>query len=144
MRENKKARSTVAAMEQASRNARSSFQAHFTVSTERNQSKISDYLSRGQENSASLQQLQLWTGLDGRTIRQRITSERFNGIPILADNQTVYFLPATEEERNRCVRSMKHSAREIYKAAQAIEAADISTPHHPINGLGERAAVDGR
>lgn len=147
MMENKNARPTAATVGQANGNATSNFQAHFTASAERNQSKISDYLSRGQEYSVSLTQLQQWTGLDKRVIRQRIAAERFRGIPILADNQTGYFLPATEEERRRCVQSMRHRAKEIYKAAQAIEAADItkgiSTRRHPINGLEEQTAVDG-
>lgn len=147
MTENKNARPIAPTTGQANGNAVSNFQNHFTVSAERNQSKISDYLSRGQENSVSLQQLQLWTGLDGRTIRQRIADERFKGIPILADNQTGYFLPATEEERKRCVQSMRRRAKEIYRAAQAIETADISkgisTRRHPINGLEEQTAVAG-
>lgn len=144
---NKNARPTAATVGQANGNAASNFQTHFTVSGNGNQSRISDYLSAGQENSVSLQQLRLWTGLDGRVIRQRIADERFKGIPILADNQTGYFLPATEEERKRCVQSMRHRAGEIYKAAQAIEAADISkgisTRRHSINGFEEQTAVDG-
>lgn len=147
MMEDKNARPVVAATEQASGNATSNFHNDCTLSVTRNQSKISDYLSRGQENSVSLQQLKLWTGLDGRTIRQRIAAERLKGIPILADNQTGYFLPATEEERKRCVQSMRHRAKEIYKAARAIETADISkgisTRRHPINGFEEQTAVDG-
>lgn len=147
MTENKNARPTAATVGQASGNAVSDFQTHFTVSGNGNQSEISDFLGKGKKNAVSLRQLRLRTGLDERTIRQKITAERLKGIPILADNQTGYFLPATEEERRRCVQSMRHRAKEIYKAARAIEAADItkviSTRRHPINGLEEQTAVDG-
>lgn len=148
MKEKRNARPTVAAVEQAQAGkAASNFQCDSTPLTTGNQGRISDFLSRGQENSVSLTQLQQWTGLDKRVIRQRIATERFKGIPILADNQTGYYLPATEEERKRCVRSMKHRAKEIYKAAQAIETADIarSVPvcRHPIVAVAEQTAVEG-
>ena len=50
--------------------------------------------------------------------------ERREGSPILADNATGYYLPATEHERAACVRSMRHRAGEIMKSAQAIEQAE--------------------
>lgn len=147
MMKNEKAHSTVAAVEQASGKAASNFQNDFTPSAAENQSRISSFLRPGQENSVSLTQLQQWTGLDKRVIRQRIAAERFKGIPILADNKTGYYLPATEEERKRCVQSMRHRAKEIYKAAQAIETADISTSvpvsRHPIAAVEEQTAVEG-
>lgn len=89
------------------------------------QLKISDLLSTGQENALPLSYLMMTTGQDGRTIRRMIAEERFAGVPILADNQSGYYLPANEDERRRCVRSMRHRAKEIDRAAQAIEAADI-------------------
>lgn len=144
---NEKARPTAATVGQADGNAANIFHYDFTPSAAENQSRISSFLRPGQENSVSLTQLQQWTGLDKRVIRQRIAKERFKGIPILADNQTGYFLPATEEERKRCVQSMRHRAKEIYKAAQAIEAADISASIpascHPIAAAEEQTAVEG-
>ena len=50
-----------------------------------------------------------------------IERERHEGVPILADNVTGYYLPATEHERAACVRSMRHRAMEILAAAEAIE-----------------------
>lgn len=142
-----KARPIAPTTGQASGNAVSNFQNDCTLLITGNQGRISDFLSRGQENSVSLTQLQQWTGLDKRVIRQRIAAERFRGVPILADNQTGYYLPATEEERKRCVRSMKHRAKEIYKAAQAIETADISrgvpSCHRPLVVAEEQTAVEG-
>lgn len=53
-----------------------------------------------------------------------IERERREGRPILADNATGYYLPATKYERAACVRSMRHRAGEIMKSAQAIEQAE--------------------
>lgn len=89
------------------------------------QLKISDLLSTGQENALPLSYLIMTTGQDGRTIRRMIAEERFAGVPILADNKTGYYMPANEDERRRCVRSMRHRAKEIDRAAQAIDAARI-------------------
>ncbi|WP_283619137.1 hypothetical protein [Flavonifractor plautii] len=57
-------------------------------------------------------------------MRLMIERERREGRPILADNATGYYLPATEYERAACVRSMRHRAGEIMKSAQAIEQAE--------------------
>ena len=85
------------------------------------QRKISDLLSYGQENAIPRRHLEKLTGLDGRTVRLMIERERHEGVPILADNVTGYYLPATEHERAACVRSMRHRAAEILAAARAIE-----------------------
>lgn len=94
------------------------------------QIRISDYLSTGQENAVTLRLLKEITGIDGRTVRLMIQRERLAGVPILADNQTGYYLPATQEEKHRCVRSMIHRSEEIKRAARAIEVADIQQYHN--------------
>ena len=88
------------------------------------QRKIADLLSYGQENAIPRRHLEKLTGLDGRTVRLMIERERHEGVPILADNVTGYYLPATEHERAACVRSMRHRAGEIMRTAQAIERAE--------------------
>ena len=75
---------------------------------------IADYLSHGQANAIPLRDLERMTGLDGRTIRAMIAA-------ILSDNLTGYYLPANEEEKARFVRSMRHRAKEILCAADAVE-----------------------
>lgn len=88
------------------------------------QRKVADLLSHGRENAIPRRELEKLTGLDGRTVRLMIERERREGRPILADNATGYYLPATEYERAACVRSMRHRAGEIMKSAQAIEQAE--------------------
>ncbi|MDU3680961.1 MAG: hypothetical protein E7G07_13145 [Flavonifractor plautii] len=85
------------------------------------QRKVADLLSHGRENAIPRRELEKLTGLDGRTVRLMIERERREGRPILADNATGYYLPATEHERAACVRSMRHRAGEILRTAQAIE-----------------------
>lgn len=82
---------------------------------------ISDYLSHGQQSAITLRQLQTLTNLDGRTIRRMIERERRDGVPILSDNQTGYFLAENDDERDTFVKSMLHRANEIRLTAAAIE-----------------------
>ena len=81
---------------------------------------ISRLLSHGRENAVPLRHLTAMTKLDGRTVRAMIAEERLAGVPILADNSTGYFLPASEDEKAQFIRSMKHRAKEIERAGEAI------------------------
>mgnify|MGYP004461037455 FL=1 len=83
--------------------------------------KIADLLRYGQANAVPLRDLAGITGLDGRVVRAMISAERRAGAAILSDNQTGYYLPANEEEKARFVRSMRHRAKEILCAADAVE-----------------------
>ena len=83
--------------------------------------RIADLLSHGQENAVPLRQLMAETGIDGRTIREKIAAERLAGVPILSDNATGYYLPGNKGERERFIRSMRHRAKEIERAAEAVE-----------------------
>ena len=85
------------------------------------QRTVSDFLNRGRENVVPLRHLKQIMETDGRTIRLMIQRERLEGIPICADNLTGYYLPATDEEKTACVRSMRHRAGEIMRTARAIE-----------------------
>ena len=88
------------------------------------QRKVSELLNRGRENAVPLRHLKKLMETDGRTVRLMIQQERLSGMPICADNLTGYYLPATQEERTACVRSMRHRAGEIMKSAGAIEQAE--------------------
>lgn len=87
--------------------------------------RVSDYLLPGQQNAIPLRHLKDLLHLDGRKVRLMIRAERLSGTPILADNQTGYYLPGNDHERARCVRSMRRRAAEIVRAADAIEGAGI-------------------
>lgn len=85
--------------------------------------KISSLLSHGAENGVTLRHLEKLTDLPGREVRRQIERERRRGIPILSDNTSGYFLPSSEDEKARCVRSMRGRAQEILRTARAIEEA---------------------
>ena len=85
------------------------------------QRKVSELLNRGRENAVPLRHLKKLMETDGRTVRLMIQQERLSGMPICADNLTGYYLPANEEEKSACVRSMRRRAAEIIKTALAIE-----------------------
>lgn len=124
MNEKKKARPTVAAVEQAEMGsilADRNSQTHFTSNSAAGQRKISDLLSPGRENVLPLRHLVTVTGMDGRVIRQMIEKERRSGTPILSC-QKGYFLAANPSEVQTFARSMRRRAGEIIKTARAIEA----------------------
>ena len=64
------------------------------------QREIVSLLSHGRENAIPRRELEKLTGLDGRTVRLTIERERREGMPILADNATGYYLPATEQTKS--------------------------------------------
>lgn len=84
---------------------------------------IASLLLEGSENGLHLQDLVRLTGEDQRTVRRMIHAERRQGVPILSDNASGYFLPSSQQEREACVQSLRHRAKEILAAAAAIEKA---------------------
>lgn len=86
---------------------------------------IADLLHPGVENAIPRRDLMTLTGLPDRTLRRLIEAERRAGTPILSDNASGYYLPASEAERDRCVRSLRSRAAEIEVTADAIEQAVI-------------------
>ena len=96
---------------------------NYTTTQSGGQGTISRLLMAGSENGLHLQDLVRLTGEDQRTIRKMIHEERRQGVPILSDNASGYFLPGSQQERDACVRSLRHRAKEILAAARAIEKA---------------------
>ena len=83
--------------------------------------QVSGYLLEGAENAVSMKMLMRITGSTDRVIRDQIHQERRQGVPILSDMRTGYYLPRSDAERERWLRSMFHRAPEILRAAQAVE-----------------------
>lgn len=82
--------------------------------------QIVDLLLEGEGNAVTRQYLEQITGLTGREIQRAVQAERLAGKPILS-GQKGFYLPATEDEKSRFVRSMRHRAAEISRAATAVE-----------------------
>ena len=94
-----------------------------TPAGERQPFHVADLLLPGVENAISRRDLMSLTGYRDRELRLMIEAERRQGTPILSDTQHGYFLPATQMERDRCVASFRHRAKEIEATARAIEKA---------------------
>ena len=103
----------------------SSSNAYSNISAPAGQRSIADLLGVGRENAITRRDLERLTGLDGRSVRLLIERERRAGTPILADNASGYYLPASDYERTECVRSLRHRAREIMTTARALELAEL-------------------
>ena len=97
----------------------------FTMQAEKNQAAIAGLLLTGAENAITLTQLSRITGRDTRTVRLLIQRDRAAGFPVCVDNAHGYYLPATEEEKSACVRSMRHRAREVQRTADNIERGQV-------------------
>ena len=85
---------------------------------------IASLLMTGSENGLHLQDLVRLTGLTEREVRLQIHAERRQGVPILSDNASGYFLPGSQQECEACVQSLRHRAKEILAAAEAIEGSE--------------------
>ena len=86
---------------------------------------ISRLLMHGAENVMHLSDLTKMTDRTEREVRMMIHSERRRGVPILSNNRDGYYLPGSDAERAQCVKSLRHRANEILKAASAIERAEV-------------------
>ena len=83
--------------------------------------RIGDLLGQGKAEAMPLRHLVVLTGLDGRTIRRMIERERRQGVPILSNNSSGYYLPGGDAEIAVCVSSLRRRAGEILRTARAIE-----------------------
>lgn len=92
-----------------------------TIAADGGQGVISSFLMEGRSNALHLADLVRITGWPERDVRRAIQLERKRGSPILSDNKSGYFLPGNEYERALCVRSLRHRAHEILRAAACIE-----------------------
>lgn len=94
-----------------------------TTAADGGQGVVSSLLMEGRSNALHLADLVRLTGWPERDVRKAIQRERQRGSPILSDNKNGYFLPQSEVEKVQFVRSMRHRAKEILCAADAVERA---------------------
>ncbi len=85
------------------------------------QGLIASLLPSGSERAVSLRRLSEMAGLSERETRRAIQRERLAGVPICSDNLTGYYLAADDAEREQFVKSMRHRAGQILRAARAVE-----------------------
>lgn len=88
--------------------------------------KISDFLQEGEENATASRTIESITGLSGEQVRSLVHAERLKGVPIISTRRG-YFMAANEMEKIQFIRSMRHRAKEIQRAADAVERGEQST-----------------
>lgn len=91
-----------------------------TTSAPAGQRSIADLLAVGAENGLTSRQLSQLTGLDTRTIQARISAERLSGVPICSDTLNGFYMPSNDEEKARCIRSLRRRGIEILRVAEAM------------------------
>ena len=123
MNDNKNARPAVGAAGQAAEKDAASKIPQDDYTTDAG--PISRLLMHGAKNGLHLSDLTKMTDRTEREVRMMIHSERRRGVPILSNNRDGYFLPGSDAERAQCVKSLRHRANEILKAASAIERAEV-------------------
>ncbi len=84
---------------------------------------VSDFLMAGEEHAVPMRYLKSILHCDSRTIRLMIEEERRQGVLILSNNISGYYLAKNEDEIKRFTRSMRHRAYEIIRTVIAIERA---------------------
>lgn len=83
-------------------------------------SSIKDYIFKGEENAVSLSELCRITGLENRTLRLVIETERRNGT-VICSSVNGYFYPETEQELQAYVHQERARASSIKAGLRAAE-----------------------
>ena len=104
--------------------------AHYTTATLSNtqfstaapggQRSIAELLGVGAENGMTNEQLSRLTGIDKRTIQSLISAERLSGVPICSATLNGFYMPSNDEEKARCIRSLRRRGIEILRVAEAM------------------------
>ena len=84
-------------------------------------SSIKDFISTGEENAVSLAELCRITGLENRTLRLVIETERRNGT-VICSSVNGYFYPETVQELQAYVHQERARSRSI---SQGLKSAEI-------------------
>lgn len=120
----------------------------FTTVTATVQSGIERFLLYGQGNALSVKTLVKLTGLHPRQITEAVQHSRRRGVPVLSTTYPGgYFIAETEAEKQRCIRSLRHRAKEMYETLYCLERAQVVDRNSPQSAAscGElpRVAADG-
>ncbi len=83
--------------------------------------RVADFLNVGEAGAIPMRDLKTVLQMDSRTIRLLIEQERRNGIAIVSNNVSGYYLASNKSEKDRFVRSMLHRAAQIAGTAKAAE-----------------------
>ena len=87
---------------------------------------VERFLMRGRENALTVSELERLTELHPRQITKAVQEARRRGIPILSTAfPGGYFIAATEDEKQCCLRSLRHRENETRKTRICLEYAKV-------------------
>lgn len=73
--------------------------------------------TRAEFDKATLSDTQFTTAAPGG---QRSIAERLSGVPICSDTLNGFYMPSNDEEKARCIRSLRRRGIEILRVAEAM------------------------
>ena len=100
----------------------------------KSQFQIENFLLRGQDNALSVSTLERITGRSARRIGAAVQDARRRGVPVISMPSGGFFLAASEEERSRCLRSLRHRRAETDWTIFALERARIEDEDEQTEG----------
>ena len=105
-----------------------------TTTANKSQFQIENFLLRGQDNALSVSTLERITGRSARRIGAAVQDARRRGVPVISLQSGGFFLAASEEERSRCLRSLRHRRAETDWTIFALERARIEDDYEQTEG----------
>lgn len=98
----------------------------FNTTIRKIQFPIEEFLRHGACHATPTKELTALTGLEPRKIAAAVQSARRRGVPILSSTSPGgYFIAETEDERQRCLRSLRHRKQELAWTIFTLERARI-------------------
>lgn len=106
---------------------------------------VLESIPRGYENRQPLKKLCSLLDLDERSIQSVISRLTAKGVPICSSRgiDSGVYIPLTEEEREKGLRSIKSQAKEMGKRIIAVSNADLDHWHEGIYYTYQSSLLDG-
>ena len=87
---------------------------------------VTAYLHKDAKMPVTVAEISAQSGLPGRTVREAIRRAVMqDGVPVVHDNATGMWIAADEEQKMRCVKNLRHRAKEISRRADALEVCEV-------------------
>ena len=93
---------------------------------EKNEFDVTAYLHRDAKLPVTTGEISAQSGLPGRTVREAIRRAIIDdGVPIVHDNASGSWIAENDDQKMRCVKNLRHRAKEISRRADALEVCEV-------------------
>lgn len=87
---------------------------------------VTAYLHKDAKMPVTVAEISAQSGVDKRIIRKAIRQAVMQaGVPVVHDNLRGIWIAEDEEQKLRCVKNLRHRAREISRRADALEVCEV-------------------